>query len=224
MKKCILAIIILGAIGIGIYFIKDYFIQETPSPEPSEEVFQEKEELEEQILEGEIMDQLTADLRGEGKQQLVNLVAVQDKEYEFVSHGLVRIFKDEGGQILEWEGPFVEGIHNVGGILSITTNLATNRVTIQATWGAGAHGAISQFIHWTGSKFEIIKAIDEKGEEIDSFFGDGGGAVLNSDGTISVVFRNYDCPLTGQGITYTYEWNGTIYQYVRSESPPCPPE
>jgi len=224
MSKYILAIIILCVVGLGVYLMKDYFIEEPLSEKLPEEVSEEKEEPEEQILEGETMDQLTADLKGEGKQQLINLLAVKDKEYEFVFHGLVRIFKDEKGKTLEWEGPLVEGIHSAGGTLSVATNSATNWTTIQATWGAGAHGAISQFIHWTGSKFEIIKAIDENGEEIDSFFGDGGGAVLNPDGTISVYFRNYDCPLSGQGITYTYEWNGNVYQYAKTEAPPCPSE
>lgn len=187
-----------------------------PKVKAPEEVAPEEEVNE---PEGEVVGQLTADLKETGWPQLVTLVMKPSGE-EFSPFYFVRIYTDQAGQVIEWEGASMQGL--VPGNILTVHNSATDRLTIQHTEGAGAHGSISQFIHWTGSRFEEIKAIDEDGQPISNpWFGDGGGAVLSADGKILVGFRNYDCPLSAS-ITHIYEWNGEAYQLVRKDIDECP--
>jgi hypothetical protein len=216
-------LIIIGVVGIGIYLI---------NRQPAGETFQEEipteatpplseEQLPEEKLEGEVIDQLTADLKGTGQLQLVTLIAQALEDEDWFNY-FVRIYTDARGEITEWESSPIESSLAPGGISTIY-NPATNRLTIQHEEGAGAHGSRSQFIHWTGFNFEEIKAIDENGIPVeDPFFGDGGGASLLSNGEIWVGFRNYDCPLSA-GIIHKYKWNGTAYQLTETEIQPCPP-
>lgn len=222
----LIILIIIGAIGIGIYFINRSPTKETSQKEvPEETTFPlAGEELPEEKLEGEIIDQVIADLKKTGQLQLITLNSVKKNSHEFSL--MLRIYTDSSGQTLEWEGSPIESTLGLGN-LAVLDNPATERTTIQVIWGAGAHGSDSQFIHWTDSGFEMIKAVDENNNLIPAgaFFSDAGGATMMPDGTISVALRNYSCPLLPESaITFTYKWNGIAYQLIETKTPECPSE
>lgn len=226
--------IFIGILGMIIFIIIGTIIYVTKNPDLFKEGSKEKiieeiisslpEELkDEEALEGEVVDQLTTDLKGTGQIQSVALIAVSGDGVGFLIDGITRIYKDSDGKIIEWETPPVKGTTGTGSLI-IIDNVATERKTIQAVWGCGAHGVCSQFVHWAGSKFEEIKAVDENGSPIPvrAFFSDAGGATIMPDGAIFVSMRNYYCPFTSDSvIIYKYEWNGSVYQLTEKEIPGC---
>jgi len=218
----VLLFLIIVAIGTGFYFKKSQIkVKEGLKQEnEKEQILPPDKNSSGEKLEGKVINQLTADLKGNGQPQLVALVAKPSKDKEFVDY-FVRIFSDEKGKTIEWEGPAIESISETGD-LSIIYNPATNRLTIEHDEAAGAHGQRTQFIHWTGSHFEEIKAVDENGRVIqDPFFGDSGVFLSPEDGKIEVSFRNPDCPLDAS-IDYEYKWNGVNYQLEKKVVSPCP--
>ena len=165
-----------------------------------------------------VVDQLTVDLKGTGQLQLVTLTALPEDAYNFA--GILRIYTDSTGQVVEWEGPPASGTTGTG-TLEAVPNPSTGRITLQAVWGVGAHSTTSQFVEWEGSVFTEVAGLDETGTPDPlAFFSDSGQAAIMPDGAIWVGRRPLDAPLVPGGEIHTLEWNGATYELTSL----CPDE
>jgi hypothetical protein len=157
------------------------------------------------------VDALAADLKGAGQLQLATLTKVAENDVNFT--GVLRIYTDSTGQVLEWQSTPLGSTTGIGG-LTLIPNVATGSSTLQAVWGTGIRGTVSQFVHWDGSAFHELSPVAEDGSPLPgAFFSDRGAAMVMPDGAIWVPRRPLDAgPLSSGGEILTLEWNGASYE------------
>lgn len=220
--KILILAIVMAIVAFGGYFIllkkQEFAYWQSTSTIASSTINTELKTVTEKIY-----DKITVDLKNNGKKQTVSLVGIpvidNSQDYQETNY-FVRIYADATEKTIEWEGAPISSSLASGVIASIY-NAATKKFTIEHVEGTGAHGEISQFIHWNNSKFEVISAIDENGKSFSEFFSDAGVASLDNNGVISVESREYDCPLNAT-ISALYKWDGKVYRYFKTDESPCP--
>jgi hypothetical protein len=158
----------------------------------------------------EIVDQQVIDIKGTGQLQMVALVKAPEDDVNFTA--MLRIYQDSTAQVLEWEATPATLTTGIG-YLDVFTNPATGRTTVQAIWGTGIRGTLSQFVHWNGSAFEEPGAVDEYGSLVPGgFFSDAAQASVMSDGSMRVPRLPLDAPWVAGGEVLTFRWNGSSYE------------
>lgn len=148
---------------------------------------------------GEVeLDRLIADFKGTGQPQLAVLYGRDDGAG---MQGVLRVFADTAGNVLEWESPPMPGITPLGTIY--TQTLGTGGAPLMvASWGVGAHSTLACFFRWQGGQFREID-VAEGGK---AYFGVLADASISIDAHgLAVAQRDEEEPLAGT-ILSTYAW------------------
>ncbi len=153
------------------------------------------------------LDRLVGDLKGTGQFQLAVLYGVSNGSE---INGVLRVFADAQGNVLEWESRPMPGVTLMGTVYTQTLSVGGAPLII-ASWGVGAHGMLTYFFRWQDGQFREIPLLEEGGETIIGAFADASISV-DAQG-IFVGQRDSAEPLAVTHLS-TYSWQDEQAAFV----------
>jgi len=149
------------------------------------------------------VDRLVADLKGTGQPQLAVLYVVVNDPEVGPTEGVLKLFTDPSGSALEWQSPPMPGVLPAGTV-DTQMLLVGGPPLLAASWGVGAHGTVLFLFRWDRQSFRAVSGIEAGGEEVYSWFADGG--IATTETGLVVDDRGAEEPLNVTIVTH-YGWN-----------------